>query len=84
MMCLIPLLPECKLFNTKHSVRCKVYANESGIKQLNHSLSTCSGDNPLSKAWGLSPHAGKQTITVELQWLEFLWDHENLFETRVV
>ena len=22
--------------------------------------------------------------TVELQWLEHLWDHENLFETRVV
>ena len=22
--------------------------------------------------------------TVELQWLEHLWDHENMFETRVV
>ena len=23
-------------------------------------------------------------ITVELQWLEHLWDHDNLFETGVV
>ena len=26
----------------------------------------------------------KKTNTVELQWLEPLWDHENLFETAVV
>ena len=24
------------------------------------------------------------TYTVELQWLEHLWDHENMFETGVV
>ena len=24
------------------------------------------------------------TFTVELQWLEHLWDYENVFETRVV
>ena len=24
------------------------------------------------------------TYTVELQWLEHLWDHENLFQTGVV
>ena len=27
---------------------------------------------------------GKFEITVELQWLEHLWDHENEFETGVV
>ena len=29
---------------------------------------------------------GKHTVvyTVELKWLEHLWDHENLFETGVV
>ena len=27
---------------------------------------------------------GINTITVELRWLEPLWDHENLFETAVV
>ena len=26
----------------------------------------------------------KNTNTVELQWLEHLWDHENMFETGVV
>ena len=25
-----------------------------------------------------------QGNTVELQWLEILWDYENIFETRVV
>ena len=56
-------------------------------------------DNPLAKARGLSLRTGGQTMlyrshenktsnhhpyTVELQWLEHLWDYENLFETRVV
>ena len=27
---------------------------------------------------------GHQVDTVKLQWLELLWDHENLFETAVV
>ena len=27
---------------------------------------------------------GMVTYTVELQWLEQLWDHENMFETGVV
>ena len=30
------------------------------------------------------PKTINQQITVELQWLEHLWDHENLFETGVV
>ena len=25
-----------------------------------------------------------KVYTVELQWLEHLWNHENMFETRVV
>ena len=40
----------------------KVYIDEGGIKQLYHDQSTCMGDNPLAKARGLSPRAGKQTI----------------------
>ena len=27
---------------------------------------------------------GKVQYTVELQWLEHLWNHENMFDTRVV
>ena len=27
---------------------------------------------------------GQKQHTVELQWFEFLWDHENMFETGVV
>ena len=33
----------------------------------------------------LSSHGKKvPERTVELQWLEYLWDHENMFETGVV
>ena len=32
----------------------------------------------------LGPTSVRQTRTVELEWLEHLWDHENMFETRVV
>ena len=29
-------------------------------------------------------HVDMYTITVELQWLKHLWNHENMFETGVV
>ena len=35
------------------------------------------GDNPRALASGLSPRTGSGITTVELQWLEHLWDHEN-------
>ena len=33
--------------------------------------------------WGCT-NTAEILYTVELQWLEHLWDHENMFETRVV
>ena len=45
----------------------------------------------LTAGFGIPDHCnifllltGKETITVELQWLEHLWNHGNMFETRVV
>ena len=40
----------------------KVYTDENGMKYLYHGLSTCTGDNPLAKARGLSPRTGGQTV----------------------
>ena len=33
-----------------------------GIKQLYHGLSSCTGDNPLAIACGLSPPTARQTV----------------------
>ena len=41
---------------------------------------------PLGRGWGGAGGRSTRTkkITVELQWLEHLWDYEKLFETGVV
>ena len=36
------------------------------------------------RLWAIEPSVDYFHDTVELQWLEHLWDHENKFETRVV
>ena len=38
----------------------------------------------VSEAWHMKNGAQPLPYTVKLQWLEYLWDYENLFETGVV
>ena len=58
----IPPLPEIANLSTKIFIPTKVYTEEGGIEYLYHGLSACTGDNPLSKACGLSPCIGGQTV----------------------
>ena len=41
---------------------CKVYNGYHGISEIEHGLCTCTVDNPLVTAWGLSLHTGVQTM----------------------
>ena len=55
--------------------------------EIGHGLAACRVDNPLAKVCGLSHSTGSAVsltclsktarVTVELQWLEHFWDHEN-------
>ena len=49
-------------FSTKYFILSKVFTDEGEIRLLYHGLSTCVGDNPLTKAHGLSPRTGRLTI----------------------
>ena len=40
----------------------EIYTDKGRIKKLYHGLSTCTGDNPLAKARGLTPRTGGQTM----------------------
>ena len=59
---IIPTLAEVANFSTTHIIPSKVYADEGGIKQLYHGLSTCTGANPLAKARALFPRTCGQTV----------------------
>ena len=50
------------IFSTRYSVMCKVYTGYHGTSGIEHGLSTCTVDNPLTKAWGLSLRTGAQTM----------------------
>ena len=41
---------------------CNVYTGYHGTSEIEHGLCTCTVDNPLTKAWGLSLRNGAQTI----------------------
>ena len=56
----IPPLPEYTNFCTLAVG--KVYTDEGGIKELYHSVSTCSRDYPLTTACRLSACTGGQTM----------------------
>ena len=47
----------------KYPVMCKVYTDVGGIKIVIPCLSTCTLDNPLAEARGLSPRTGGQPMT---------------------
>ena len=47
---------------TKYHVVYKVYTGVGGIKKIIPCLSTCTYDNPLAKARGLSPLTGGQAM----------------------
>ena len=55
---IVPPLPVVTNFSTKYSILSKVYTD----RVVYHGLSACAGDNPLSKACGLSPRTGGQTM----------------------
>ena len=50
------------IFSTRYSVICKVYTGYCGTSEIEHGLCTCTIDNPLAKARGLSPRTGAQTM----------------------
>ena len=41
---------------------CKVYTGYCDTSEIEHGLCTCTVDNPLAKAWGLSRRTGAQTM----------------------
>ena len=41
---------------------CKVYTGYHGISEIEHGLCTCTVNNPLANAPGLSLHTGAQTM----------------------
>ena len=41
---------------------CKVYTGYHGTSEIEHGLCSCTVDNPLAKARGLSLHTGAQTM----------------------
>ena len=41
---------------------CKVYTGYCGTSEIEHGLCTCTVDNPLAKARGLSLRTGAQTM----------------------
>ena len=43
-----------------------------------------SGDQKSSGTANYSVICVNQVITVKLQWLEYLWDYENMFQTGVI
>ena len=57
---IIPTLSDTVNFSTKYFILSKIYSYEGGIKY--HSLSACTGNNPLAKAHELSPCTGRQDV----------------------
>ena len=51
-----------EIFSTRYSVICKVYTGYCGTSEIEHGLCTCSIDNPLAKARGLSLRTGARTM----------------------
>ena len=50
------------IFSAGYSVMCKVYTGYCGTSGIEHGLCTCTVDNPLAKARGLSLLTGAQTM----------------------
>ena len=50
------------IFGTRYSVMCKVLTGYHGTNEIEHGLCTCTVDNPLAKARGLSLRIGAQTM----------------------
>ena len=65
------------IFSTRYSVMCKVYTGYCGTSEIEHGLCTCTVDNPLAKARGLSLRTGAQTmlyLSLVMQVLFRRWD----------
>ena len=50
------------IFSKRYSVLCKVYTGYCGTSEIEHGLCTCTVNNPLAKARGLSLRTGAQTM----------------------
>ena len=50
------------IFSKRYSVLCKVYTGYCRTSEIEHGLCTCTVDNPLAKARGLSLRTGAQTM----------------------
>ena len=54
--------PDTQIFCTNYPVTCKVYTGYHATSNLEHGSSTCTVDNPLANARGLSLITGGQTM----------------------
>ena len=50
------------IFSTRYSIMCKVYTGFHGTSEMEHGLCTCTVNNPLAIARGLSLCTGAQTM----------------------
>ena len=61
---------------------CKVYTGYCGTREIEHGLCTCTVDNPLAKALGLSLRTGAQTMLyISLISLKTVFENLNLVKS---